>query len=409
MAFGTKINLNDSKSQQLSGQTLSLSGITHTYGQLIVNSGATLTILPNHGTGKVLTSNALGVATWQTPTVNWSGITGAISGNTALQIALSAKTNVTTFNFYTGTTAPNTYVCKTDYNAFTGATYKYNLDSPSVCTVGGLLAGAILTGKTAFEILSAILVPELFGVLTNPSSSISANPSGTFEIGCTISTLCITACFNRGSITPQYCSASPFRSGPANTYCFSGCQVVGAYACSTSPVVKCATNYVICATQTWGVCVAYDCGDQPKGSKGTNFNSPLIAGNSNVAAVTLSGIYPYYSGKVTNGSRPAVTNSLVTGGTKVVGSSVGTVTVTFGSTGQWTWLAIPATSASRVKWFVNNLDCGFVSRGCASDKYPDECQLCITSGQGCWSNICYKVYMSGFAASDSSPMEFRLS
>jgi hypothetical protein len=406
MAFGTKINLNDSKSQQLSGQTLSLSGITHTYGQLIVNSGATLTILPNHAVGKVLTSDALGVATWEILTIPFSGITGAISGNTTLQNEFNTKTNTSTFNTYTGTTAPNTYVCKADYNAFTGVTYKYNLDSPSVCTVGGLLAGSILTGKTAFEILSAILVPELFGVLTNPSSSISASPSGTFEIGCTIATLCITGSFNRGSITPQYCSASPFRSGAANTYCFSGCQIVGSYSCSTSPVIKCATNYVICATQTWGVCVAYDCGVQPKGSKGTNFNSPLIAGTSNTAGVTLSGIYPYYWGKLTSGSRPAVTNSLVTGGTKVVAVSTGVLPINYNSaSNEYTWLAIPATTASKTCWFVNALDNGRVNNS-PSDKYPDECQLCISSGQGCWTNICYKVYMSGTVGAISATLCF---
>lgn len=407
MGFGTKINLNDSKSQQLSGQTLSLSGITHIYGQLILNSGATLTILPNHGADKVLTSDINGDGTWQILTIPFSGITGAISGNTTLQNEFNTKTNVSTFNLYTGTTAPNTYVCKTDYNAFTGVTYKYNLDSPSVCTVGGLLAGTILTGKTAFEIISAILVPELFGVLTNPSTSISISPSTTlYEIGNTISTLCVTGTFNQGCINPQYCSTSPKRSGAPNTYCFSGCQIVGSYLCTTSPVIKCATAYVICASQSWGVCVAYDAGVQPKGSKGTNFNSPLIAGTSNTATATITGIYPYYWGKLTSGSRPAVTNSLVTGGTKVVAVSTGVLPINFSSaSNEYTWLAIPATTTSKTCWFVNALDNGRVNNS-PSDKYPDECQLCITSSQGCWSNICYKVYMSGTVGAISATLCF---
>jgi hypothetical protein len=352
--FNTKINLSDSKSQQLSGQTLSLSGCTNISGQLTINSGATLSILPNHGSGKILTSDVNGSGTWQV-----------------------------------------------------AATPIYNLDSPSVCCVGGLCAGTILTGKTAFEILSEILVPELFGALTSPSASIALSPAtALYEIGCSISTLCVTGTFNRGSINPQYSSTSPFRSGAANTYCFSGCQIAGTYACTTSPVTKCATTYVICASQSWGVCVAYDCGIQPKGSKGTNFNSPLVAGTSNTSTATITGIYPYYWGKITSGSRPAVTNSLVTGGTKVVATSAGVLPINFSSgSGDFTWLAIPATTVSKTCWYVNALDNGKVNNS-PSDKYPDECQLCISSGQGCWSNVCYKVYMSGTVGAISATLCF---
>ena len=352
--FTTKINLSDSKSQQLSGQTVSLSGCTHTYGQLTINSGATLSILPNHGIGKVLTSDGNGNAIWQTS---------------------SAST--------------------------------YNLTSPSVCATGGMCIGTVLTGKTAFEILKEILAPELCGALINPSEAISLSPSiSLYEIGCSISTLCVTGTFNRGSINPQYCSASPYRSGLANCYVFTGCQVVGSYVCTTSPVTKCATAYVICASQTWTVSTCYDCGVQPKGNAGSNFSSPLPAGQTSFASTTLSGIYPYYWGKLSNGSRPAVTNTLVTGGTKVIAVSTGTLCINFNSSSsEYTWLAIPATTPSKTCWYVNALDNGKVNTS-PSDKYPDECQLCITSGQGCWSNICYKVYMSGTVGAIASPLCF---
>ena len=354
MGFGTKINLTDSKSQQLSGQTLSLSGLTYIYGQLTINSGATLSILPNHGVGKILTSDANGNGTWQIAT-----------------------------------------------------TPTYNLTSPSIFATGGMCSGTVLTGKTAFEILKEILAPELCGVLIAPSASITLSPAtALYEIGCSISTLCITGTFNRGSINPQYCSTSGFRSGAANTYCFSGCQIAGSYACTTSPVTKCATPYVICASQSWGVCVAYDCGIQPKGNAGSNFSSPLVAGTSNIATATITGIYPYYWGKLTCGSRPAVTNSLVTGGTKVLATSAGTLPINFSSSSsEWTWLAIPATIASKTCWYVTALDNGRVD-SCPADKYPDECQLCISSGQLCWSNICYKVYMSGTVGAISATLCF---
>jgi hypothetical protein len=72
MAVDTKPNLSDSKFEQLSGETLHLSGCTiiHNYGEFTLDSGATLSILTNPGSGKVLTSDSQGVATWQNITLS---------------------------------------------------------------------------------------------------------------------------------------------------------------------------------------------------------------------------------------------------------------------------------------------------------------------------------------------------
>lgn len=287
----------------------------------------------------------------------------------------------------------------------------YNLSSPATCTIGGVTAGDILTGKTAFCLLQKILAPELFPTsLVAPSTSISMSPSTSqYEIGAVIATLNVSGTFNCGSISPQYCSASSCRSGLANCYVFTGCQVAGSYPCTSSSVTKPATAYVICASQTWTVCTCYDAGVQPKGSSGTNYSSALPAGATGNASCTITGIYPYYFGKLTSGSRPAVTNALVTTGciAKCVLSSTGTVTVSFNSSAsEYTWLAIPQTSTSKTCWYVNALDNGAVNQA-PSNKYPDECQLLITSAEGCWASICYKVYMSGAVGAIAAPMEFR--
>jgi len=290
----------------------------------------------------------------------------------------------------------------------TGATY--SLSSPATKCVGGVCVNDILTGKTAFQLFQQILAPELFPTsLVAPSTSINLSPATLlYEIGCSISALCIIGTFNCGSINPQYCSSSSCRSGLANCYNFTGCQVVGSYACNTSSLIKCATTYVICASQTWGVSTCFDIGAQPKGSAGSNYCTPLAAGITSAANINIVGIYPYYWGKLTSGSRPAVTSSLVTGGTKILANSTGTVTISFGSgASDYTWLAIPLTSTSKTCWYVSGIDNGFMNRSCASDKYPDECQICVSSGQLCWSNVCYKVYMSGAVGAIISPMEFR--
>ena len=101
----TKIDLSDNKVEQLSNEILHLSGCTYVFGQFIVQSGSTLSILPNHGIGKVLTSDSGGTATWEIiPTViipitgatNGLGVTGkkiklggALTGNTTIDILTS--------------------------------------------------------------------------------------------------------------------------------------------------------------------------------------------------------------------------------------------------------------------------------------------------------------------------------
>jgi hypothetical protein len=363
-------------------------------GITVVQSGGTHTVSVNATNG--LTATMAGLA-----------LGGTLTGNTVLGGGFNLQ--------YSGSYLPglsaNSLITKQFAESLVATGGTYNLANPATKTVGGVTAGDNLTGKTALCLLQEILAPELFPTsLVNPSVSIGLSPSGTFEVGCSIASLSVTATFSRGSISPQYCSASPFRSGLPNAYSFTGSQMpVGFQACASSPAVETATAYsVLLGGQTWSVCTRYDCGVQPKGSSGTNYNTPLVSGCSNVSNASITGIYPYYYGKLAAGSRPGVTNALITTGciAKPVADSNGTVTVTFSSSGEWTWLAIPATSTSKTCWFVNALDNGRINNA-PSDKYPDECPIAITSAQGCWAGVNYKVYMSGYAATDANPIQFR--
>jgi len=286
----------------------------------------------------------------------------------------------------------------------------YNLSSPSSICVGGIACGTNLCGKTSFELFEELLVPTLYPALTPPFSTISLVPSGTFEVGCSISTLCVVAGYNPGCINPQYTSLSSCRSKGVTLYCLTGFGVGGPYGCTLTSIVVTSPNYCICAgAQTASVHSCYCCGVQPKDSKGNNYCGPLTPGDTADVCATITGIYPYYWGKLTSGSRPAVTNALVTGGTKVIADSNGTVTVSFSSTSsEYTWLAIPQASTSKTCWYVNALDNGCIATA-PSDKYPDQCIFSVCSGQGCWmgSPVNYKVYMSGTVGAISAPMEFR--
>jgi hypothetical protein len=76
----TKPNLSDGKFEQCTTDTLHLSGDTHVYGEFLIQSGGTLSILPNRGVGKVLTSDTGGTATWQVIPTVLIPITGATNG-----------------------------------------------------------------------------------------------------------------------------------------------------------------------------------------------------------------------------------------------------------------------------------------------------------------------------------------
>ena len=91
--IGTKSNLSSAKFQQSVSDVLALSGETNVFGTLELASGATLSIKSNCGVGKVLTSDALGVVTWQNPTGNITGVTNGLSINLAKQVGLGGTLN----------------------------------------------------------------------------------------------------------------------------------------------------------------------------------------------------------------------------------------------------------------------------------------------------------------------------
>jgi hypothetical protein len=176
----------------------------------------------------------------------------------------------------------------------TGGTY--NLSSPAVLTVGGIAAGTVLTGKTSFQLFEELLVPELCGTVTAPSTSIGLSASGLYEIDCCVNET-VTATFDRGSISPQYCSISPYRSGCANAYCFAGSGMTSGFqTCTSSSATQTVFTYpVIMGTQTWSVCTRYDAGSPALGSKGTEYCAALSSGSTDAVSGSIIGVYPLWA------------------------------------------------------------------------------------------------------------------
>lgn len=296
-----------------------------------------------------------------------------------------------------------------------GSSAIYSGASPSTVTVGGLAAGTVLTGRTIEQIIQEMLVPTLNPTLTNPSiTSFSQNLATTQEVGVSV-TPTFTTNFSRGSINPAY-GTSGFRSGAPTKYVFSGSGNVRQVNTTSTSNTSAATGSttLLAGANTWGVYVAYGQGEQPKNSSGGNFSSPLPSGATAVAQTTITGIYPYFYGKVASGgapaggNRPVANNALVTGGTKVVASSNGTLNITFNATSDdYIWFAIPSTSTSKTVWYVNALNNGAIGGAVSpgGNLFPAFNSVNVTTVL--WAGISYKVYISNYQSATSGVMELR--
>ena len=128
---------------------------------------------------------------------------------------------------------------------------------------------------------------------------------------------------------------------------------------------------------------------------------------------TVSSIYPYFYGKVSSGgaaagvNRPTANNALITGGTKVVASSTGTISITFNSTADdYSWFAIPSTSTSKTVWYVDALNNGTIGGSVSSggNLFPANDVVSVTTVL--WGGVSYKVYITNYQSA-ISVMEMR--
>ena len=225
-------------------------------------------------TGNTFTQSGTTVITQQgdnvniyTPPTNFSGYW--TSGQTSL--AISAATS-----------------------GLTGNTI-YNLESPAAVTVGGITVGTTLTGKTSNELLEEILVPTLYPSFSNPSSTFvkSLPAANLFEIA-EVDDIDFASAFSRGTISPAY-GTSGNRSGLPSFYNYTGSGLPASVPSSSLSDNQSATGYTILqGNQSWSGNVDFLIGEQPKNSKGGNYDSPYAAGTSATVTRTIEGVYPLY-------------------------------------------------------------------------------------------------------------------
>lgn len=170
-------------------------------------------------------------------------------------------------------------------------------------TVGGISAGTEYPIGTDLEdILSDLLEPTLYPTLTAPSASVTYAASQYYAVGATVTAMSATVALNRGTITPAY-GTDGYRSGEATGYAIATSGADTEYSDSSEnsgsfdvPALTRATKGTIVVTGT----ANYAAGEQPKDSKGNDYETPLAAGSVS-GSKTLTFIQPYYYG-VSNSS-----------------------------------------------------------------------------------------------------------
>lgn len=295
-----------------------------------------------------------------------------LSGNTKIAASGTLKYNV--HPEFTGSTqiVDKQYV---DFKA-SGAsgTTIYNLASPATTTVGGITPGYVLSGKSSNCLLKEILTPY-----QSPSfSSFSNNVSTPVEVGCQIS--------GSKSFSWAFANSSNVQ---ANTMCIrdvTGSITLATNISTTSPQSATITTktFTSCGdTQIW-------CGSA-KNTNTVQFDS---------GSYTVTGLLPYYWGKCTcpgpaGANRPTLTSPMVTGGTKILAGSSGSISINFNSTADdYLWFAVPATTADKNCWHVDAINNGAIGGGVspACNLFPAPGTLAVTTV--CWSGCSYKVYVS---------------
>jgi hypothetical protein len=266
----------------------------------------------------------------------------------------------------------------------------YNLTSPSTVTVGGLPAGTNLVGRTWQSIIEEILVEYILPSFN--SFAISDIPA-VVEVGIPITgvhnfTWSTTTSFN------VLANSIAIRDVTANTLIGSGLANDGNEALNIGTIANTAPM-----SRSWR-------------AEGKNsLNVTFVSGQDSVMS-----LYPYFYGKVLSGGvapglgRPVANQALIASGTKVVANSNGTISVNFNSgSDHYLWFAIPASSASKLAWFVSTLNNGAIGGAVnpGGNLFPAFDTVAIDSPTVLWAGVNYKIYVSNYQSAITALMELR--
>jgi len=346
MGFFTRPDLDNREFKQTSGSTLTLSGDTTIVGSLDV-----------------------------TGTLKSKGVEIIGSGGTVGDILTFDGTKIVL--------APN--------SGGTAGSGIYTGSTPSTITVGGIAAGTSLTGRSFTSLWQQLLVQYLIPAFT----SFIIDSAGQYEVGnpsaFTGSHNFTFTISNAGNV----CSNTFGVYDVTNSSCIaSGCAVSSPQSVNIGSV-----SNTIPISHSW------------RGDATNTSSNTLTSTNT-----TITSIYPYFYGKSASGgagpgiNRPTANQALINSGTKVLGTSTGTITISFNtSSDDYMWFAIPSTSTSKTVWYINALNTGAIGGAVsfAGNLFPNFDLVSIDSPTGYWSGVNYKIYIANYQSAVTDPMQLR--
>jgi hypothetical protein len=276
------------------------------------------------------------------------------------------------------------------------------------------------------QVVDAILFPTLGPTYTVPTITLSANNTGTLEIGQSINqSLTVTGTKNDagaftqlrinrntinlttntsptitpvGNITAQYGYADPNNQNYsyANTYIDS--------------------NTIVAGATTWTGYGNYSAGLAKQTNKGTtdansfavlSTTNPQAANAANFAttSTTITGIYPYFWGVSSTQPTAASIAAAIQAGTatKVLAVGSGALTITYNASSQYIWLAVQTGYAAKTTWYNTALNNGLIGAG---QFILSPVSQAVTSPSAYWSGVTFNIYISGYATTTSGTLQF---
>jgi len=269
-------------------------------------------------------------------------------------------------------------------------------------------------------------------------STYNINPADTlYEVGCIIPSLQVTPVFSQGSITPYYgnnppstCLSSVPRSGMPSSYNYmvKGCTC----PTTTSNPYTLASLSISLGNNIISGTVNYAVGSYAVyNSVGVQTAPELPSGTTTPPKQRiLTGIYPYFFGKISSGGAPAGVNrpdnntictciiaadlsrntNVNSGAVVGVGYSNNTINLNFNSTADdYIWFAIPsASSTAKTCWYVSETNKGNVGGAVSvgGNLFPTNSNITNISTI-CWSGQTYQAYVSNYQTCSTAVMQLR--
>lgn len=178
-------------------------------------------------------------------------------------------------------------------------------DIATVNALGGIPAGttvAQLKNKTFSQLFDELIFPTVNPTFENPTASLSLKSTFTTpiiqEVGTTGASLPVAASFNTGYNPGAIKIAGVKKQNrggdlqSAESFIYSNIN--------NAPANKEFPTEIYEGRITYKYRAAYAQGPQPLDSKGNNYQTPLPAGTVDSAAVTINGVYPYFTNKNDN-------------------------------------------------------------------------------------------------------------